>query len=132
MRISTANAYNQSIDALQDRQTALVKANEQMTTGKRVNRAGDDPAAAARVERALAGEARATASQRAVDASNNAITLTEGALGDAEELLQQARERLVAAGNASYNDANRAILGEQLSAIRTQLFAVAKIGRAHV
>ena len=125
MRISTANAYNKTIDALQTRQTALSTTQQQMTTGKRVNRAGDDPAAAARVERALAGEARATASQRAVDASNNAITLTEGALGDAEELLQQARERLVAAGNASYNDANRAILGEQLSAIRTQLFAVA-------
>ena len=125
MRISTANAYNKTIDALQTRQTALSTTPQQMTTGKRVNRAGDDPAAAARVERALAGEARATASQRAVDASNNAITLTEGALGDAEELLQQARERLVAAGNASYNDANRAILGEQLSAIRTQLFAVA-------
>ncbi|MEO8805789.1 MAG: flagellar hook-associated protein FlgL [Burkholderiaceae bacterium] len=125
MRISTANAYNQSIDALQDRQTALVKANEQMTTGKRVNRAGDDPAAAARAERALASVARVTASQRAVDASNNAVTLTEGALGDAEELLQQAREQLVAAGNATYGDSNRAILADHLSAIRNQLFAVA-------
>ena len=125
MRISTANAYNQSIDALQSRQTALIATNEQMTSGKRVNRAGDDPAAAARTERALAREARGTASQRAVDASNNAITLTEGALGNAEELLQQAREHLVSAGNATYNDANRVILADHLSAIRNQLFAVA-------
>ncbi len=125
MRISTANAYNLSIDALQARQTALTNTQAQMTTGKRVSRAGDDPAAAARAERALAGEARATASQRAVDASSNALTLTEGALGDAEELLQQAREHLVAAGNATYNDANRAVLAEHLSAIRNQLFMVA-------
>ena len=125
MRISTANAYQHSIDALQSRQTALVTANEQMTTGKRVNRAGDDPAAAARAERAMASEARITASQRAVDASTNAVTLTEAALGHAEELLQQAREHLVAAGNATYNDANRAILADHLSAIRNQLFAVA-------
>ncbi len=125
MRISSANAYNQSIGALQNRQTALVNTQEQMTTGKRVNRAGDDPAAAARAERALAREARGTASQRAVDASNNAVTLTEGALGDAEELLQQAREHLVAAGNATYDDSGRAILADHLSAIRNQLFAVA-------
>ena len=128
MRISTATAYNTSIDALQTRQTALVATQEQMTTGKRVNRAGDDPAAAARAERALAREARGTANQRAVDASNNAVTLTEGALGDAEELLQQAREHLVAAGNASYNDANRLILADHLSAIRSQLFAVSNRG----
>ena len=125
MRISTANAYNTSIEALQMRQTKLVTTQEQMTTGKRVNRAGDDPAAAARAERALAREARATANQRAVDASDNAMTLTEAAFGDAEELLQQAREQLVAAGNAGYSDADRASLAGQIEAIRKQLFAVA-------
>ncbi len=125
MRISTSNAYQQSIEALQRRQTALVTISEQLTTGKRVNRAGDDPAAAARAERAIASEARATASQRAVDASNNAVRLTETAFGDAQELLQQAREIAVAAGDATYNDANRATLAGRLSDIRNQLFAVA-------
>ena len=125
MRISTANAYNASLDSLVNRQTSLSSTQEQMTTGKRVNRASDDPAAAARAERALAGIRRSDTSQRAVDASDNAMTLTESALGDAGTLLQQAREALVAAGNATYSDAERKTVSEQLKSIRDQLLEVA-------
>ncbi len=125
MRIATANSHQNSLDSLMDRQGRLAETQSQMTTGKRVNRAGDDPAAAARAERALAAEQRTVASQRAVDASDNAMTLTESALGDAGSLLQSAREALVAAGNAAYSDADRSILANQLTELRQQLFAVA-------
>jgi flagellar hook-associated protein 3 FlgL len=125
MRISTHNAYGIALDSLVDRQARLAATQEQMTTGKRVNHASDDPAAAARSERALAAERRTVAGQRAVDASNNAMTLTETALADAGSLLQQAREALVAAGNASYSDTERAGVADQLTSLREQLFAVA-------
>lgn len=125
MRISTANRYATSIDTLMERQVKLSSTQEQMTTGKRVNRASDDPAAAARAERAYAAEQRADASQRAVDASNNAMTLTEGALGDAGSLLQQVREALVAAGNATYSDTERAGVANQIADLREQLLSVA-------
>ena len=124
MRISTANAYDTSLESLMDRQVRLSTTQEQLTTGKRVNHASDDPAAVGRVERALASEARSTANQRAVDASNNAMTLTETALADAGNLLQTAREALVAAGNATYSDAERSGVGDQLAELRKQLFAV--------
>lgn len=125
MRISTANAYDLSIDQLSRRQADLASVQEQLSTTKRVNRASDDPAAAARAERALAAEMRVDANQRAVDASENAMALTEGALGDANELLQQARDALVKAGNASYSDAERKGLSEELAGLRKQLLSVA-------
>ena len=125
MRIATANSYNTSLDSLVTRQTALSSTQEQLTTGKRVNRASDDPAAAARSERALASERRSVANQRAVDASDNAMKLTESALGDAGSLLQQVREALVAAGNGAYSDAERAGAANQIADLRQQLFAVA-------
>lgn len=125
MRIATANSYANSLDSLVTRQTALSGTQEQLTTGKRVNRASDDPAAAARSERALAAERRSVANQRAVDASDNAMKLTESALGDAGSLLQQVREALVAAGNATYSDAERAGVANQIADLRQQLFAVA-------
>ena len=125
MRISTANSYNNAIDSLMERQNALAQTQDQMTSGKRVNRASDDPVAAARSERAQAAQARSVATQRAVDASNNAMTLAEGALGDAGSLLQRVREALVAAGNATYGDTERVGLADQIAGLRQQLLAVA-------
>src|SRR3954462_9960470 len=124
-RISTASAYDSAINNLLLRQEGLTATQEQMTSGKRVIKASDDPTAAARAERARALEERTTASQKAVDASANAMTLTESALGDASELIQQARELMVSAGDASFSDAERASKAKAIAAIRNELLAVA-------
>lgn len=125
MRISTANGYDAAIANLQRRQGEMGESQLQLTSGKRVNRASDDPTAAARAERALAVEARSQATQRAVDASRNAMTLGEAALGDASELMQQARDFLVAAGNATYTDAERRGVAASVRELRRQLFDLA-------
>ncbi|MCW5662280.1 MAG: flagellar hook-associated protein FlgL [Piscinibacter sp.] len=125
MRISTAHAHDQAIETLMKRQVELTDLQDQLTTGKRVAKASDDPAAAARAERALAGVLRADTSQRAVEASRTVMSQTESAMADAEDLLQEAREGLVAAGNASYSDQERAGLAAKLRAIREQLLSVA-------
>ena len=125
LRISTSNAYDGALNNLMSRQDSLTATQEQMTSGKRVIKASDDPTAAARAERARALEERTTSSQKAVDASSNAMTLTESALGDANELLQQARELIVSAGDASYSDAERASKADAIKAIREQLLSVA-------
>jgi len=111
MRITTANSFATAVDNLQQRQQELQLAQDRLTSGKRVARASDDPAAAARVERALATSARAVADQRGLEASRSAMQQVEGALGGATEAMQQVRELLVAAGNGSYTDAERANLG---------------------
>ncbi|MFZ2989897.1 flagellar hook-associated protein FlgL [Ideonella sp.] len=128
MRITTGQAFSTSVDNLQRRQSEMSLAQEQLTSGKRVLRASDDPTAAARAERARSLVQRADATERAVAASRNAMTLTEAALGDATSLVQQARELVVAAGNASYSDAERADVAKQISAIRKQLMSVANRG----
>lgn len=125
MRVTTAFSYATSLSNLQKRQTELNEANGRMTSGKRVEKASDDPAAAGRAERALAIVNRSDANQRALEASRNAMTLTENAVGDATELLQQAREAMVAAGNGSFSDAERATQAQKLTEIRKQLFNVA-------
>jgi flagellar hook-associated protein 3 FlgL len=125
MRISTAQSYTTAITNLQERQQKLSTSQQQMTSGKRVNYASDDPTAAARAERALAGIARTEANQRTIDASRNVMNIAESALGDASDLLQTARETLVAAGNGSYSDSDRAALVAKLGNIREQLLSVA-------
>jgi flagellar hook-associated protein 3 FlgL len=125
MRVSTSHSFNAGIDVLQRRQRELADGQTQLTSGKRVQKASDDPTAAARSERALAAISRTEAEARAIEASRNVMTLAEGALGDAGELLQQAREFLVAAGNATYTEHERKGVAEQLRGLRTQLLAIA-------
>jgi flagellar hook-associated protein 3 FlgL len=128
MRVATQNAFERGLSTLQKRQSDLSALQEQLTSGKRVSRASDDPAAAARAERAMASELRTKADQRALEASRNAVTQAESSLGDAGELMQQAREFMVSAGNASYSDAERAGLAVALRGIRGQLLSVANRG----
>ena len=125
MRITTAHSYDTSISNLQKRAQDLSESQMQLTSGKRVNNASDDPTAAARAERALASIARSDANQRSLDASRNVMSITESALGDAVDLLQTARETLVAAGNGSYSDGERQALSVKLRELRNQLMSVA-------
>lgn len=125
MRITAAQSFDQTISNLQRRQQQLSEAQNQLSSGKRVQRASDDPAAAARAERALAAMGRADARQRALDASRNAMQLTESSLGTAGELLQQVRDKLVAAGNGTYSDSDRQTLAETIRGLRDDLLSVA-------
>jgi flagellar hook-associated protein 3 FlgL len=125
MRITSANAFETSLASLQRRQSQLGMLQQQMTSGKRVLRASDDPAAAAVAERAMAAKARAEAHMRSLDASRTSMQLTESTLGDSGELLQQARELLVSAGDGSYSDSDRAKIADQLRGLRNDLLTLA-------
>jgi len=124
MRVNSSTAFQTSVSQLQQRQAALSRAQEQLTSGKRVERPSDDPAAAARAERALAAITRSDASQRALDASRNAMMLTESALGDVGEMLQKARELVISAGNGSLIDSDRRTIAEAIRGLRNDLLAV--------
>ncbi len=125
MRISTAYSFDSSIDNLQKRQSEMSQSQMQLTSGKKVNVASDDPIAAARAERALASMSREDANQRSLDASRNVMQLSESAIGDAVSLLQTARESMIAAGNGSYSDKERAALALKLKDIRAQMLTIA-------
>ncbi|MDO9094019.1 MAG: flagellar hook-associated protein FlgL [Rubrivivax sp.] len=125
MRITSANAFESSLSNLQKRQQALTQAQEQLTSGKRVLKPSDDPAAMAQAERALARITRSEAQMRALDASRNSMEMAEGALGQAGELMQQARELLVSAGNGSYTDSERRTIAQSIRGLRDDLLAVA-------
>jgi flagellar hook-associated protein 3 FlgL len=125
MRISTANMFDASIATLQKRQEQMQESQQRLTSGKRIEKASDDPTGAARAERALSAIGRIDANQRALEASRNGMTLSEGALGDANELLQQVREAMLAAGNATYSDPEREGLANKIAGLRDQLLAIA-------
>jgi flagellar hook-associated protein 3 FlgL len=125
MRITTAYAFESSLANLQRRQQTLSTAQQQLTSGKRVQLVSDDPTAAAQAARALAAGTRIDAQRRALEASKADMQLSESALGDAGTLLQQARDLVVSAGNGGYTASDRATVVQQLKGLRSDLLAVA-------
>ena len=69
MRTGTANTYDNALQQLLQRQSDLAGQQEKLTSGKRVNRASDDPQAAALAERAMVKINRVETDQRAVPES---------------------------------------------------------------
>ena len=125
MRISSAYAFESSLNNLQKHQQSLVALQDNLTSGKRVLKPSDDPVAAAQAERALAAQSRSDAQMRALDASRSSTQLAESALGSAGELMQQARELLISAGNGSYADSDRQSIAVSIRGLRDDLLAVA-------
>lgn len=126
MRIATATAFDASISNLQRRQEALSLAQTQLTSGKRVLNPSDDPAAAARIERAATTISLSDSRLRALDVAKSNMQLGESALSDGGELLQQARELLIQAGGGGLSDAERSSIADGLRGIRNSLLGVSQ------
>lgn len=125
MRLGTANSYDNALQNLYTRQSELSNQQEKLTSGKNINRPGDDPTGAAQAERALTRITRVASEQRALAVQRNSITLAESTLGEATSLAQSLRELVIGAGNASLNGRDRATLAQQMTGLREQLFALA-------
>jgi len=120
-RMGTATMYNNTLRNLHARQSTLVALEENMSAGKRVLRASDDPLAAATAERALARMSQLEAAGHALALQQGRITQAETALGEAIDIVQQIRELVVAAGNASHASGDFQTHANQIRQLREQL-----------
>jgi flagellar hook-associated protein 3 FlgL len=124
-RAGSANTYDLAIRNLSSRQSDLANLQENLTSGKRVVRASDDPTAAAQAERSLTRIARIASDQRALESQRNTLVMGESALGDVTDALQLFRELTVSAGNGTHTSAERTTIANQLQGLREQILAVA-------
>lgn len=127
MRIATAHSYDQTVSTLGKRQADLVAQQERISTGKRVQRASDDPVAAVLSEAAANRMRRAETDQRSIEAARTSLSQAEGALGQAGDLVQDVRELLVKAGNATYGSAEFKNIAQEIEGLRERLLGVANL-----
>lgn len=124
-RLGSANTYDLAMSNISNRQSALSNLQENLTSGKKVVRASDDPTGAAQAERALTRISRIATDQRALESQRNSIAQAESTLGDVTDALQNFRELVVSAGNGVHTAADRKTIAGQLSGLRDQIFALA-------
>ncbi|PWW44427.1 flagellar hook-associated protein FlgL [Melaminivora alkalimesophila] len=123
-RVATANMYDSALRNLAARQKSVADLQENLTAGKRVVRASDDPVAAAQAERALTRISRIQAEQRQLEVQRGSMALAESTLGDAVGLVQEMRQLIVAAGNGTLKPEDRKTYANQIQSLREQLAEV--------
>jgi flagellin len=94
---------------------------ERLSSGYRINRAGDDAAGLA-ISEALRAQIRGL--QQAVRNANDGLSLVgtaEGALSESTNIVQRIRELAVQASNGTNSDANRASLQNEVAQLVSEL-----------
>ncbi|HEX7817100.1 flagellar hook-associated protein FlgL [Dyella sp.] len=125
MRISTSWQYQQSVTTMLNQQSSLATTQNQVTTGKRINVASDDPVGAAQVlslNHILDSNAQYTTN---INAANTRLTTEGGALDSVTSLLDRARTLALGGVNGTLSPTDRQNMATELSQIRDQLVQLA-------
>ena len=123
MRISTAQIFGKGVDAMQRSQAELVRTQEQLSTGKKLLAASDDPAGA--VQALKLRERIGSVDQFARNAGMGLSRLNqeESVLNELSGALQRVRELTVQAGNATLTDDDRATIAREVRHIGDSILA---------
>lgn len=125
MRISSAQAQHQLVQAMLDKQSQLTRTQQQLASGQRLLAAADDPAAAVRtlaLDRALD---RLEIYGRNADLAQNRLQTEESTLSAMGDLLLRARELTLQANSGAQNNGSRDAITTELSQLQAQLLQLA-------
>ena len=125
MRIATALYHQQAIESINQRSETLARLQQQLSTGKRINQASDDPIGAAEAERIRASSAQMAIEERMMSFATGMLNQADGALAGASDALQSIRELLIGAGNGTLQPADRVSIATQVQGMREELLSVA-------
>ena len=125
MRISTPMAFDRAIEGINDRQTALLRTQQELSTGKKLLEPADDPMGAADAERMRSQMRRLDVQQRMSDFAKNMLGQADATLTKVTDTLQLLREGFVQAANGSLSGGDRAMLAQQFQGYRDELLVLA-------
>ncbi|PXW85424.1 flagellar hook-associated protein 3 FlgL [Nitrosomonas sp. Nm84] len=114
MRISTNTIYETGTNLMLQQQDALIKTQQQLSTGRRILTPSDDPISAAQALNI--SQSASLNEQYSVNraSASSSLGLEENILKQVTSLLQDVHESTVRAGTASFTDADRKMLATEL------------------
>ncbi|MEQ1816082.1 MAG: flagellar hook-associated protein FlgL [Nitrosomonas sp.] len=125
MRVSTNTIYETGTNLMLQQQDALVKTQQQLSTGRRILAPSDDPIAAAQALNVT--QSASLNKQYSVNraSANSSLGLEENILKQVTSLLQDVHGRAVYGGNSTLADADRKILATELRSKLDSLIGLA-------
>lgn len=116
-----SSGTTQLLNIIDKNKSGLGRSLEKIASGRRLNRAGEDPASNA-IATQLRSDIRALSqATRNVDAGSNFIRSAEGGLSSISDLVARGRELSLQAANGTLGDAERQTLNAEFSQIKSEI-----------
>ncbi|HLI17599.1 MAG TPA: flagellar hook-associated protein FlgL [Rhodanobacteraceae bacterium] len=125
MRLSTSWMQQTAINSILSNQSAMAQTQAQLSSGKRILNASDDPVAAAQVLGLQQVEDANQQYQRNIDSAAAQLGLEGNALTQVTSILQSARSLALEGNNATESPSDRAAIATQLQQMFSQLVQTA-------
>ncbi len=125
MRISTAGMYAQGLQSMLQRQSELVRTQEQMSTGRRFMHAGQDPAAASAAQGMDNALAALDSYKTSAGHLDRRLNLQESALTNANDRVGRARDLMVQANTATLSGEDRKLIAIELRHLHAEMISIA-------
>jgi flagellar hook-associated protein 3 FlgL len=124
-RISTTQFYHTGLDAMETHANKLLQIQEQLSSGKRVNRPSDDPVAVSKLHKL--NHALNTIDQFVENGryAKSQLELEDTVLNDATSVLQRARELTIQMMNDTYSPADRQATAQEIDQLIKQIVNLA-------
>ncbi len=101
MRISTLHIFNLANNSMADANKEIVKTQEQLSTGRKVLTAADDPVAATRIQQLEDSNALVEQYNKNITLAENNLSAEETTLDSINNLIQRIEELAIQAGNTA-------------------------------
>lgn len=125
LRISTAALYQQGLQGLLKRQDDVARAQRQLVSGNKLERAAEDPSGMAQAQRLDHAVARLEQFGTNAGLLENRLRSQEQALADVNEQLARARELAIQANSPVLSAADRKSIASDLRAVRAEILGIA-------
>jgi flagellar hook-associated protein 3 FlgL len=124
MRISSSQYFTMNVQTMSDQQASLAAQYAQISSGKRIQTASDDPLGAAQAVQLSSQSATLAQYSTNQSAALTSLQQEDSTLTSVGNVVQSIQTLVNRAGNASFNDTDRASMATQLQGYRDNLMTL--------
>lgn len=121
MRVSTNQFHNQGFSAISQHQQSVLDIQEKLSTGKRINKPGDDPAGMNQVHSLNKTMGQIDQFKKNGEAAKAQLNLEETQLNTVVDVVQRARELSIQMMNGTYNEGDRRATAQEIGQLTEHL-----------
>ena len=121
MRVSTNQFHNQGFAAISQHQQSVLDIQEKLSTGKRINKPGDDPAGMNQVHSLNKTMGQIDQFKKNGETAKAQLALEETQLNTVVDVVQRARELSIQMMNGTYNEGDRTATAQEIGQLTEHL-----------